>query len=110
MAATEINHQALGVDLNGRVAVVTGGGGGIGSALARGAGCGGQGRGGGPRVDVFFAKAVVGPGAPLGTEGEWKLELGANVMAHVRAARLLVLRWVERGGGYSSRPPQRPAC
>jgi NAD(P)-dependent dehydrogenase (short-subunit alcohol dehydrogenase family) len=51
-------------------------------------------------VDLFFANAGVRSGVGLGTEDEWQLALDVNLMAHVRAARLLVPRWLERGGGY----------
>ena len=52
-------------------------------------------------VDVFFANAGVANGVDLDTpEEEWARALEVNVMAHVRAARLLVPRWVERNGGY----------
>jgi NAD(P)-dependent dehydrogenase (short-subunit alcohol dehydrogenase family) len=52
-------------------------------------------------VDLFFANAGVGPGVGLGfSEGEWLRSLEVNVMAHVRAARLLIPGWLERGGGY----------
>jgi NAD(P)-dependent dehydrogenase (short-subunit alcohol dehydrogenase family) len=52
-------------------------------------------------VDLFFANAGVATGIDLGSsEEEWKLSLDVNLMAHVRAARLLVPRWLERGGGY----------
>jgi NAD(P)-dependent dehydrogenase (short-subunit alcohol dehydrogenase family) len=51
-------------------------------------------------VDIFFANAGTGTGVELGTEVEWELALDVNLIAHVRAARLLVPRWLERGGGY----------
>ena len=52
-------------------------------------------------VDLFFANAGVGAGLGLdSSEAEWHLSLEVNVMAHVRAARLLVPGWVERGEGY----------
>lgn len=52
-------------------------------------------------VDLYFANAGVGGGAGLAaTEDEWDLALQVNVMAHVRAAKLLVPGWVERGAGY----------
>ncbi|OLR92261.1 SDR family oxidoreductase [Actinokineospora bangkokensis] len=51
-------------------------------------------------VDVFCANAGVERGRGLGTpEDDWELALGVNVLAHVRAARLLVPGWVERGEG-----------
>lgn len=52
-------------------------------------------------VDLYFANAGVGVGVGLGaSEHDWDLALQVNVMAHVRAAQLLVPRWVERGSGY----------
>jgi NAD(P)-dependent dehydrogenase (short-subunit alcohol dehydrogenase family) len=131
-----------GMEIDGKVAVVTGGASGIGAALARaladegaagvvvadldGAGAeavaadlGGRaiGVGGdvadelelarvleraedafGP-VDAFFANAGVLGGPELGTEDDWERTLHVNVLAHVRAARLLLPGWLERGGG-----------
>ena len=52
-------------------------------------------------VDLFFANAgVPGPGEVDATEAEWDLALQVNVLAHVRAARLLVPGWLERGRGW----------
>jgi NAD(P)-dependent dehydrogenase (short-subunit alcohol dehydrogenase family) len=52
-------------------------------------------------VDIFFANAGTTAGLGLDTADElWDVAFGVNVMAHVRAARLLVPRWIERGGGY----------
>lgn len=52
-------------------------------------------------VDMYFANAGVGGGVNLDvSEAEWELAHEVNVMAHVRAARLLVPGWVERGSGY----------
>ncbi|WP_068269341.1 SDR family oxidoreductase [Aldersonia kunmingensis] len=52
-------------------------------------------------VDLYFANAGVtgGPGLDS-TEEQWAAALGVNVMAHVRAARVVVPRWLERDGGY----------
>jgi NAD(P)-dependent dehydrogenase (short-subunit alcohol dehydrogenase family) len=52
-------------------------------------------------VDLYCANAGV-PGAQgLGDDdADWARTIDVNVMAHVRAARLLVPRWLERGGGY----------
>jgi NAD(P)-dependent dehydrogenase (short-subunit alcohol dehydrogenase family) len=48
------------------------------------------------RVDVFFANAGTDVGRGLDTpEAAWATALEVNVMAHVRAARLLVPRWLE---------------
>jgi NAD(P)-dependent dehydrogenase (short-subunit alcohol dehydrogenase family) len=135
------------MDLEGKVAVVTGGGGGIGSALAAALAQAGArvavadldaaaaeraaaavveanpGRAFGVgadvtkeadlrallaqteetygAVDVFCANA--GVMSPMGLDtpdAEWSRALDVNVLAHVRAARLLVPAWIERGGGY----------
>ncbi|WP_433725479.1 SDR family oxidoreductase [Nocardia sp. CA-129566] len=52
-------------------------------------------------VDMFFANAGVGGGPGLdASDAQWEQALQVNVMAHVRAARLLVPDWLERGGGY----------
>ncbi|MCX5043622.1 SDR family NAD(P)-dependent oxidoreductase [Aldersonia sp. NBC_00410] len=52
-------------------------------------------------VNLYFANAGVtgGPGLDS-TEEQWAAAFGVNVMAHVRAARVVVPRWLERGGGY----------
>jgi NAD(P)-dependent dehydrogenase (short-subunit alcohol dehydrogenase family) len=52
------------------------------------------------RVDVFFANAGTDVGRGLHTpDAAWESALEVNVMAHVRAARLLVPRWLDDGGG-----------
>ncbi|MFH5228794.1 SDR family oxidoreductase [Antrihabitans spumae] len=52
-------------------------------------------------VDLFFANAGIAGGLGLdSTEEQWNAALQINVMAHVRAAKLLVPGWVERGSGY----------
>jgi NAD(P)-dependent dehydrogenase (short-subunit alcohol dehydrogenase family) len=52
-------------------------------------------------VDLYFANAGVGGGVDLdATDAEWQQALDVNVLAHVRAARLLVPGWLARGGGY----------
>jgi NAD(P)-dependent dehydrogenase (short-subunit alcohol dehydrogenase family) len=52
-------------------------------------------------VDLYFANAGVGGGVGLDApESAWDLGLEVNLRAHVRAAKLLVPRWVERGAGY----------
>lgn len=51
-------------------------------------------------VDVFFANAGIGVLKGLETsDDEWARVIDVNVMAHVRAARVLVPDWLERGGG-----------
>lgn len=52
-------------------------------------------------VDLYVANAGVGDGVGLeATEDDWRLSLDVNVLAHVRAAKLLVPGWLERGSGY----------
>lgn len=52
-------------------------------------------------IDLFCANAGVGrPGTEAAAEADWELSWQVNVMAHVRAARLLVPRWLERGSGH----------
>ena len=52
-------------------------------------------------VDLYAANAGVGLGQGLDAPDEqWQASLEVNVMAHVRAARLLVPAWLERGRGY----------
>jgi NAD(P)-dependent dehydrogenase (short-subunit alcohol dehydrogenase family) len=131
------------VNVDGKVAVVTGGGGGIGGALAvklvaagaavvvadldvaraqavagplgdRAVGMGGDVASEadlrtiialaeerfGP-VDLFCANAGISGGTGLGDgDADWARTIDVNVMAHVRAARLLVPGWLERGVGY----------
>lgn len=51
-------------------------------------------------VDVWFANAGLDRGHGLDApESDWSACLEVNVLAHVRAARLLVPGWVERGSG-----------
>jgi NAD(P)-dependent dehydrogenase (short-subunit alcohol dehydrogenase family) len=51
-------------------------------------------------VDVFVANAGVGTLAGLDASDEqWQQALEVNVLAHVRAARVLVPHWLERGRG-----------
>lgn len=52
-------------------------------------------------VDLYAANAGVGLGQGLeATEAEWDTSIDVNVRSHVRAARLLVPGWLERGEGY----------
>lgn len=129
------------MNVEGKVAVVTGAGGGIGAALAAGlaergarvvvadldpettgkvaATVGGVAVVGdasqipvlkemiaaaesnfGP-VDLFFANAGISGEAGIGeSDEEWRRVLDINLLAHVRAARLLLPGWIERGSGY----------
>src|SRR6266513_2208154 len=49
-------------------------------------------------IDLFCANA--GVAREEDTEPNWEDSWQVNVMAHVRAARLLLPRWLERGGGH----------
>lgn len=52
------------------------------------------------QIDIWFANAGIARGTDLGaTDDEWFQSWEINTMAHVRAARLLVAEWLERGGG-----------
>ena len=52
-------------------------------------------------VDLFFANAGVGGEPGIGDSDEgWQHAIDVNVLAHVRAARLLVPGWLARGSGY----------
>jgi NAD(P)-dependent dehydrogenase (short-subunit alcohol dehydrogenase family) len=51
-------------------------------------------------IDIWFANAGIDRGHGLhASEEDWAAALEVNVLAHVRAARLLVPEWVERGAG-----------
>lgn len=51
-------------------------------------------------IDVYCANAGVARGGTEAVdEKAWEVSWNVNVMAHVRAARLLVPEWLERGGG-----------
>lgn len=52
------------------------------------------------RIDTYFANAGIGLMSGIETSDEdWARIIEINVMAHVRAARVLVPRWLEQGGG-----------
>jgi NAD(P)-dependent dehydrogenase (short-subunit alcohol dehydrogenase family) len=115
------------VDVEGKVAVVTGAGGGIGAALAAALRAAGAtvvttdlkgdvdvtadvsrtdeiervlAAAPGP-VDLYCANAGIGGEQGLGDdEAAWAQIIDVNVLAHVRAARLLLPGWLERGSGY----------
>lgn len=51
-------------------------------------------------IDAWFANAGIDRGQGLdAAEADWAASLEVNVLAHVRAARLLVPEWAERGSG-----------
>jgi NAD(P)-dependent dehydrogenase (short-subunit alcohol dehydrogenase family) len=52
-------------------------------------------------IDVWFANAGVATGiGPEAPDEQWELQWRVNVMSHVYAARALLPRWIERGGGH----------
>lgn len=52
-------------------------------------------------VDVFVANAGITGASGLGdSEADWDRIIDVNLRAHIRAAKLLVPEWLERGGGY----------
>jgi NAD(P)-dependent dehydrogenase (short-subunit alcohol dehydrogenase family) len=52
-------------------------------------------------IDLFCSNAGIIGGIGLeATDEEWRRTIDVNVMAHVWAARVLVPRMIERGGGY----------
>jgi NAD(P)-dependent dehydrogenase (short-subunit alcohol dehydrogenase family) len=52
-------------------------------------------------VDLYFANAGIAGAAGLDvSEDVWDRTIDVNLRAHIRAARLLVPGWVERGDGY----------
>lgn len=52
-------------------------------------------------VDLYFANAgIIGPSGLGDSDEEWQRTINVNTLAHVRAARLLVPEWLERGSGY----------
>ncbi len=52
-------------------------------------------------IDLFCSNAGVGMGRDLSSpNNEWQISWDVNVMSHVYAARHLVPRMVDRGGGY----------
>ncbi|HEY6279021.1 MAG TPA: SDR family oxidoreductase [Streptosporangiaceae bacterium] len=52
-------------------------------------------------IDVYCANAgVARPGGEQAAEPDWELSWQVNVMAHIRAARLLLPGWLERGHGH----------
>src|SRR5690242_10191975 len=52
-------------------------------------------------IDLFCANAgVAAGGGPEAGEADWERSWQVNVMAHVRAARLLLPAWLARGSGH----------
>jgi NAD(P)-dependent dehydrogenase (short-subunit alcohol dehydrogenase family) len=52
-------------------------------------------------IDLFCANAgIARPGGAAAAEPDWDASWQVNVMAHVRAARLLTGPWLERGSGH----------
>ena len=52
-------------------------------------------------IDLFCANAgIVRAGGPETADADWDASWQVNVMAHVRAARLLLGPWLERGSGH----------
>ncbi|HTZ27211.1 MAG TPA: SDR family oxidoreductase [Streptosporangiaceae bacterium] len=52
-------------------------------------------------IDLFCANAGIAlTGGPEAPEADWDASWQVNVMAHVRAARLLLGPWLERGSGH----------
>ncbi|HEU0192001.1 MAG TPA: SDR family oxidoreductase [Mycobacterium sp.] len=52
-------------------------------------------------VDLYFANAGITGAVGLDvSEADWQHSIDVNLLAHVRAAQLLVPDWVARGGGY----------
>jgi NAD(P)-dependent dehydrogenase (short-subunit alcohol dehydrogenase family) len=52
-------------------------------------------------IDIWFANAGVATGiGPEASDEQWQQQWHVNVMSHVYAARALLPRWVERGGGH----------
>jgi NAD(P)-dependent dehydrogenase (short-subunit alcohol dehydrogenase family) len=51
-------------------------------------------------IDLYCANAgIARTGGPEAAEADWEASWQVNVMAHVRAARLLLGPWLERGNG-----------
>ena len=52
-------------------------------------------------IDLYCANAgIARRGGPEASEEDWADSWNVNVMAHVRAARLLLPRWLDRGSGH----------
>lgn len=51
-------------------------------------------------VDIYVANAGVMGAPELGGEDDWDRILDVNLLAHVRAARMMLPQWQSRGSGY----------
>ena len=52
-------------------------------------------------IDLYCANAgIVRGGGPEASDADWEDSWQVNVMAHVRAARLLLPGWLDRGSGH----------
>jgi NAD(P)-dependent dehydrogenase (short-subunit alcohol dehydrogenase family) len=52
-------------------------------------------------IDLYCANAGISGGTGLGDgDADWARTIDVNLMAHVRAAQLLLPGWLERGAGY----------
>ncbi|WP_067679187.1 SDR family oxidoreductase [Nocardia miyunensis] len=52
-------------------------------------------------VDLYFANAgIFGARGLDGSDEQWSAAMEVNVMAHVRAAQILIPAWTQRGSGY----------
>src|SRR5437588_9782085 len=52
-------------------------------------------------IDMWFANAgIATTSGPEASDEEWDRQWRINVMSHVYAARELLPRWTERGGGH----------
>jgi NAD(P)-dependent dehydrogenase (short-subunit alcohol dehydrogenase family) len=51
-------------------------------------------------VDIFCANAGIAGASGLPDDDDWDAAIEINLMAHIRAARLLLPSWLERGRGY----------
>lgn len=62
-------------------------------------------------IDVYCANAGLASGGDaFADEAVWEAAWNTNVMAHVRAARLLLPDWLERGAAASCPPSPPPDC
>lgn len=65
----------------------------------------------GGRIDIYCANAGLASGGDaFADEDVWEAAWETNVMAHVRAARMLLPDWLERGRAASCPPSPPPGC